>query len=163
MENTIENIAPQSNGPSMFLKVLTVLTFIGCAYALYNTSNAYFNSEKVLADLEKAMVDLEEKGGSEMWLESMEKGRQVFEIRNQNKTLFFVVEILGIGLCVFGAIQMRKLKSTGYYLWLAGEFVPILLSIVIIGTSILGIFFIAFLVFPVAFAIMYGTQLKYMS
>ena len=62
-----------------------------------------------------------------------------------------------------GALQMRKLQKTGYYAWLAGEFLPIIINLVIIGTPLLHWFSLTGLIVPGAFAFMYYTQLKFMK
>ena len=76
-----------------------------------------------------------------------------------NKIPIIAINLVGIALCVFGAIEMRKLKKQGYFLWLIGEVLPI------IATSIfLPVFFNTvfayFLIFPLLFIILYTVQRK---
>jgi len=146
--------------PLKFIKVLTILTFIGCAYVGYNSFQGYFNSEKLLSDMEKGMMKMEDAGQGGMFMNAMKETYQAMKIRDENKTLFFIVEMLGIGLCLYGAIMMRQAKALGYYLWMTGEIVPILLTFILIGGPAFNIMFYFGMIIPFAFIIMYTTQLK---
>jgi hypothetical protein len=159
MDTHLESLIPKPD-PLKFIKVLTILTFIGCAYVAYNSFQAFFNSEKMLSDMEKGMAKMEDAGQEGMFMDAMKKAHAAMEIRDENKTVFFIVEMLGIGLCLYGAIMMRQAKSIGYYLWLTGEIVPILLTYILIGGPAFNIMFYFGLIFPFAFIIMYSTQLK---
>jgi hypothetical protein len=81
----------------------------------------------------------------------------------ENRVPITAIGIIGIGLCFVGALQMRKLKMQGYYLYLVGEILPFVGSIVFLGlgavSGISGIISIAFLLL---FVLLYTLQRKYL-
>lgn len=60
--------------------------------------------------------------------------------------------------CLFGAIQMWKLKKMGFYIYIAGSLIGIIAPIAI-GAG----FNVGSVIFPVAFMVMYGINLKHMA
>jgi hypothetical protein len=140
------------------LNVLTILTFIGCAYELYNSVNGFFSGKKALAEMEKAQEKLADApawarkfAGPEM-MEMMQKGVE-------NKVPILIIGLVSIALCVYGAMEMRKLKKQGYTLWLIGEVLPY------VGTAIFvpaffGTFLAFFMIIPIIFIILYTVQRK---
>jgi type III secretory pathway component EscR len=166
MENTDElnNYLPEEKkGTTQFLKVLTILTFIACAYQLYQTVSFYISGEKQITKMEEQLVKMEEKEITGFAYEMTLKGIEISRIRLANNHLFFITDLIGVLLCAFGAFQMRKLQKTGYYLWLAGEFIPMVVSVIILTVGVLGLGILFMSIAPIAFAIMYGTQLKHME
>ena len=96
------------------------------------------------------------------WMKSMmgpdmlELSRKMYESRMP----VLLIGLLGSILCLYGAIEMRKLKKQGYPLWLAGEILPIIGMGVIIGkASFSGLSAIS-LLFPAVFIILYTVYRK---
>ncbi len=148
--------------PSL-LNVLTILTMIGCAIELFFGSLNLVNGKKNLDQLEEmqASGDLDkvpEFMQSMVGPEAIERARLAYE----NRIPMFVILLVGLALCFYGALQMRKLKKNGYYMWLIGELLPIVGSFIFLGTIFVGSMSFMLLL-PVLFIILYSTQLKYMS
>ncbi len=83
-----------------------------------------------------------------------------------------IVNLLAALICLYGVIQMWKLKKIGFYFYLVGEILPIIVTIATIGFATMfsfagGIFAIIAgglgLVFAIAFIVMYALNLKHMS
>lgn len=164
MENEILENQQTTKKPNSFLKVLTILTFIGCAFVLYSSVSGYVNADANIQKSQLAKEKLEEQGQENSFMyKSLEKGIVMMEKQKENGVLFLIINVLGAALCIYGAIEMRKLHKMGYYSWLAGEFLPLIISVIILGTSMFSGFMLIGLLFPLAFAIMYGTQLKLMQ
>ncbi|KYP13519.1 hypothetical protein [Flavihumibacter sp. CACIAM 22H1] len=148
--------------PTM-LNVLTILTFIGSAFMLVSIPISKF----FIGFAKKAMEDpatLERM--SEKDVAEMEKGIRVFDLMEANATPLWIVTILGVVLCVYGAIQMRKLKKDGFFIYLVGEILPIIGFAIILGFS--NYFsstssYISGLGLPLLFVVLYATQLKHMK
>jgi hypothetical protein len=147
------------------LKVLTILTFIGCAIGLvgsiYNTINAKAGLDQLEkmqgSDQLEKMPDFAKKMFSP---EAVQLARTSYE----NRIPLLIIGLVGIGLCLVGAIQMRSLKKQGYYLWLLGELLPLAGSVIFIGTAFLtGFIGIVSLVITGIFVILYSTTVKYLS
>jgi hypothetical protein len=145
--------------PSQTLNVLTILTFIGCGiFGLLTLATP------ALTGFYKKMMDKAAQG--DLTLEQMEKlrkGREAMELAEHNMIPLMVIGMVGIILCFIGALMMRKLKKDGYWLYLAGQIVPFVGNLIILGTSqFQGVgSFVAPLIILV-FIILYTTQRKYL-
>jgi hypothetical protein len=144
------------------LNVLTILTFIGCGlaflgilYSLYtNTPSVYEkNREKITEQMDK--VDTDTFPGSMMkgQLETMEKAHQYH-------WPLFIAGLIGTGMCLVGALRMRKLQKSGYPLYVIGELAPVIVSGVLLGFA--GMQFIIGLVIAVVFVLLYTAQRKHL-
>lgn len=166
MENP--TLDPQSEPKAMTktIHVMTILTFIGCVYSLI-TAVSYINPqltlEMQLQPLQQMLDKAEETSGNEMmvniYLKSMDNVRILFE----NKYLFAIISLIGVGLCVFGAVEMRKMKKTGFYAYVSGQMLPLLASLAITGWNIAsGSTFIVSFLFYGIFILIYAFQVKHM-
>ena len=55
------------------------------------------------------------------------------------------------------------MRKNGFYLWLTGELLPILITVAIIGFNLMGgIVLVASLLFAGVFIVLYGLQVKHM-
>lgn len=142
------------------LNVLTIFTFIGCVWELYNNVKNFSGGRKALEEFEKAQDKLAE---APAWARKF-AGPEVHEMMVkalENRIPLFIIGMVGTVLCFYGALQMRKLKKEGYILWLVGEVLPY------IGTAIfLPVFFntifIYFAIIPLLFIILYTMQRKHL-
>lgn len=143
------------------LNVLTILTFIGCALGLIGSIWSFINAEKSYNDVIAAQDKIADAPAfvkSMMTPEMIEMSRKSME----NKMPLLILGLVGVALCFFGALQMRKLKKQGYMLWLVGEILPLGASIFFVGFGMFSGFYLLFMLFPVAFIILYTTQRKYL-
>jgi hypothetical protein len=143
------------------LNVLTILTFIGCAYELYSTVNSFFSGKKELAELEKAQEKMAE---APAWARKL-AGPEVQEMMAkaiENRVPLLILGLVAITLCVFGAIEMRKLKKQGYTLWLIGEVLPYI-GVVIFLPSFFNTIFAWVVIIPVIFILLYTIQRKHLK
>lgn len=140
------------------LNVLTILTFIWCAFELFSNINNFLGSKKSLEDMEKAQEQL---ANAPAWAKKM-AGPEVQEMLQQslnNKVPLLIIGLVAVSLCVYGAIQMRKLKKEGYYIWLVGEVLPFI-SAAIFTPALFSTIYIYFIIFPLIFIILYTLQRK---
>jgi hypothetical protein len=147
--------------PSSFLNVLTILTIIGSIYTLFSSVWAFFSAQKSYTDLKKVMDsgDLDAAPAFVKGMvnaETLEMARKMME----NKWPVMILGVMGAILCLYGAIEMRKLKKQGYFLWMAGEIIPILGMTVLIGMGKFGGLQLLGYLFPLAFIIMYTLHRK---
>ncbi|MDB5203728.1 MAG: hypothetical protein JWQ27_3137 [Ferruginibacter sp.] len=116
------------------LNILTILTFIGCSLlALFTLATPWFMK------FSKNMM--EKANSSDMTpkqLEDMRKGAEQIAKTEQNMVPIIAMSLVGIGLCFAGAYMMRKLKKDGYWLYLAGQAIPLIGGLVIMGTDQYG-------------------------
>ncbi|MFT4024886.1 MAG: hypothetical protein QM664_14005 [Flavihumibacter sp.] len=146
-----------------FLNVLTILTFVGCFFALISMPLAGW----LIGFTKKAIENPEYADKMKPAdLENAEKGIRTFEAMQANSTSLWIITLVSVGLCVYGAIQMRKLKKEGFYTYTIGEILPLLATGLVIGfanqfpttQSVISSVGIALL-----FIILYATQLKKMN
>ena len=83
--------------------------------------------------------------------EMLEVTRKMYE----NRIPIMVISLVGAALCLYGALEMRKLKKQGYLIWLVGEVLPIVALLIFVGTAALSGFGLIGLIFPVIFIILY--------
>lgn len=161
---TNDLLEPQQEPPKLpaGLNVLTILTLVWCAYELYSNISNFFKGEKALKELNEAR----DKMGPEApaWVRNM-LGQDMVTIAEksiENKVPLLIIGLVAVALCVYGAIEMRKLKKQGYLLWLIGELLPIVSAIIFIGGVFFKSFIAFFLIFPVIFIILYTLQRKHL-
>jgi hypothetical protein len=143
------------------LNVLTILTFIGCGLGLIGGIWQYINAEKGYQDLLKAQQNLSEAPAfvkSMMGPEMLEATRKSMEY----KLPILLLTLVGVGLCLYGALEMRKLKKQGFALWAAGEFLPIIGAVIFVGTGMFTGLALFGLSIPVIFLILYAVNRKHL-
>lgn len=142
------------------LNVLTILTFIGCAWELYSNVKNFLGGKKSLEEFEK---NQEKLADAPAWARKL-AGPEVHDMMVQaidNKVPLFIIGMVATLLCIYGALQMRKLKKEGYILWLVGEVLPYV-SIAIFLPAFFNTLFIYFAVIPLLFIILYTMQRKHL-
>ncbi|HMO63102.1 MAG TPA: hypothetical protein PKC39_13005 [Ferruginibacter sp.] len=143
------------------LNVLTILTFIGCALGFGGSIWNYVRAEKAYKDIQEAQSKMED---APAWAKKL-MGPEMLEMARkslENKLPMLVLGLLGTGLCLYGAMEMRKLKKQGFPLWVAGEFLPIIGGVIFLGTGMFSGFAIFSLVFPLIFLALYAMQRKHL-
>ncbi|MCF1714475.1 hypothetical protein L0U88_07530 [Flavihumibacter sp. RY-1] len=148
--------------PTM-LNVLTILTFIGSAFQLVSIPLSKFgmNFAKKALENPEALEAMSEKEVSDL-----EKSVRVFDLMEANSTALWIVTILAAVLCIYGAIQMRKLKKDGFFIYAVGEILPVIGFTIILGFSNVFIgtsSYVSNLGLPLLFIILYATQLKHLK
>jgi hypothetical protein len=143
------------------LNALTILTFIGCALGFIGGIWNYIRAEKAYKDLQEAQSKLEE---APAWAKKF-MGPEMLEIARKSleyKLPLFLLTLIGVALCLYGAIEMRKLKKQGFMLWVVGEFLPIIAAYIFLGSGIFSGFALLGYIFPVIFLILYTLQRKHL-
>lgn len=146
------------------LNVLTILTFIGCAIALISGCMEFVNADKRLAE----MQDLMNSGKLDKMPDFMkgminEQTIELLKLQVANKVPMIIIGLLSTGLCFVGALQMRKQKMQGYYLWLIGEILPLIGAAIFISFAVFKGFGMIGLLFPLVFIILYTIHRKYLT
>jgi hypothetical protein len=147
--------------PSM-LNVLTILTYIGCAFGAISAIWGYFSaamSYKVYQNLgTTTATQTENKAIDSILSGAQEMVKKAYD----NRLMILVFGLVGIALCFYGAMQMRNLKKQGYLIYVIGELLPLVSFAVFIGFGNLlgGISMVLTSLFAVVFIILYATQRK---
>ena len=142
------------------LNVLTILTFIGSGIAIL-----FSFATPAILKFSKSFMEKAATSGQELTskqLDEMEKGRQAIELAQANMIPSIIVGVLGGILCIVAAVMMRKLKKDGYWIYIAGELLPLITTFILMGTSqFTGVFSVIIAVgIPVLFIVLYTLQKK---
>ena len=126
------------------LNILTILTYIGCGLGVLGI---------LLGFLGIGLL-------SSMGSKSVE-GAQISGAVSSYATISLVLSLVGIALCFYGAMKMRNLQKQGFYIYVAGQLIPVIGGFIFAGSlGAAGISMVAGLIFPIVFIVLYATQLK---
>ena len=157
-EEIIEDMGGHASDGQLpqFLNVLTILTFIGSGLAvvlgLYNIATPDQQQESI--DMMKNMSGFNPFG------DGLVEGLQIML---DNLYLIQGTAILFAIMCIAGAYLMRKLKKTGFYLYLFASIGSVALPIAVVGFDLMGMMILVGAIFTIAFVIMYGVNFKYLK
>lgn len=143
------------------LNILTILTIIGSAIFLISVLLM-----PTCTRFSKKMMAKAAESGQQMSPKDMEKIREAnaqLEIVEKNMVPYIAINVLGAGLCLFGAVMMRKLKKDGYWLYIAGQVLPWVGNILVLGVAyftgqMMNTLFM--LMITLLFIVLYTTQRK---
>jgi hypothetical protein len=139
------------------LNILTILTFIGCSLGLlFNLATPW------LLNVGKEALQKKQNSGSGLTPKEME-GLEGILKSEANMFPLIAISIVGIILCFVGALWMRKLKKDGYWLYVAGQVVPIIGGLILMGMSQFNDWkgYVGLCV-PLLFILLYTMQRKYL-
>lgn len=146
--------------PSM-LNVLTILTYIGCAWGALMGIWGYFSAAMTYKAYENggpANLTTDNKTINTFLSSAMEMAKKQYE----NRLMILVFALVGVALCFYGALQMRNLKKQGYIIYIIGELLPIISFAAFIGFGNLigAISVLVYFFFSLVFIVLYTTQRK---
>lgn len=142
-----------------------MLTFIGCGLAFIGAIWGFATADSGYEKMQEAI-----NNGSVDKLPGFVKGMytpdrmEMMKKMADNKLPIFIINLICTGLCLFGAIQMRRLKADGYWMWLIGEILPYFSLAFFVGVaSVTGPFNYVGYVIVAAFVILYTLQRKHLT
>jgi hypothetical protein len=145
------------------LNALTILTFIGCALGLIFQLFGFVGAQKQYDQTEELLNSgkLDDAPG---FMKGMINADSLEILRKtaDNRLPLLIIGLVGLGLCFYGALQMRKLSKQGFYIWLMGEIIPSIGAVIFVGAGMFAGFGLLGIAIPVIFIILYATQLKYL-
>jgi hypothetical protein len=142
------------------LNVLTILTFIGSGLAIlfgfWGFAKAKASYDQISSMNLDQMPDFAKRL---MGSDPVEMARKALD----NRLPILLLTLAGCALCIYGAIQMRNLKKNGFGIYVIGEVLPFISSLIFLGAGALGGFsgIIGGLI-VVVFIVLYATQLKHL-
>lgn len=152
-----ENTGPKQR--PVFITVLCILTFVGAGLAIISS---------LFSMLTMGFVENTIKGMDDAFNQSdvgMDFGNSYRWMK-----ISYILNLVGSLLCLAGALFMWRLKKVGFYIYLIGQIIPLVGSFMTMNSSLNGIManfgmivMIIGMMFPIAFVIMYGLNLKHMK
>ena len=148
------------------LNVLTILTFIGSALQLLGVVFGFLNAQKSYEQKDKMLSQIN-SGELPAWAKSFMPNPENYEemlTKNlENKIPMLIIGLAAIALCVFGAMQMRKLKKQGLPIYLVGQILPFLTTALFVGMFMFqGVAFAIGSAITLLFVLLYLTQRKHL-
>lgn len=145
------------------LNVLTILTIIGCVILLLSEIWG-FSTAKKSYEQTKELIESGKLSEQPKFLQNMMTPEMLAmqKKRVDNKLPILILGLVASGLCLYGAIEMRKRKKQGYTFWLIGEILPVITTLLFIGTTAFSGFGLLFWLFPIIFIILYTVNKKYL-
>ncbi|MBP9098341.1 MAG: hypothetical protein KBF74_05960 [Ferruginibacter sp.] len=145
------------------INILTILTIIGSIIGLISSVYTFFTAKKSYETM-KETIDSGKLDDAPKWAkgfmspEMLEMTKKMFE----NKLPIMVLSIVAMALCLYGAMEMRKLKKQGYTLWLIGELLPLVTTLLFIGMAAFSGFGLLAVLIPIIFIILYTVNRKHL-
>ncbi|MFA6059324.1 MAG: hypothetical protein WC756_14055 [Taibaiella sp.] len=153
--DSFSDVPPPAKKLPDMLNVLTILTYIGCGVFSLSSVYSYFTICKSLEKMSQMGEDNPMASMMESMMDAMQKQCEM-------RLPVLIISLVSILLCFIGAMQMRKLKRTGFFIYLVGEVAgPVAMLLMVGGGG--GIMATIGLVIPVVFIILYATQLKHLK
>ncbi len=143
------------------LNVLTILTFIGCGIGAIFTLATPWLMKFSLNMMNKAAesgTDLTPKQAADM-----EVSKKAIELTQANMVPLLAIGVVGIVLCFVGALMMRKLKKDGFWIYVAGQVLPVIGSLALMGMAqFTGVTSYFMFLIPFVFIFLYSRQRKFL-
>ena len=148
------------------LNVLTILTFIGSGLQLLFVVLGFVNAQKSYDEKDKMMERMtsgEMPGWAKSMMPDMKNYEEMLTKSLENKIPLLIMGLAAVALCIYGAMQMRKLKKSGFTLYLIGQLLPFVSTALFIGFFMFGgTTFAVGTAITVLFILLYLTQRKYL-
>ena len=145
------------------LNVLTILTFIGSGFAYLGSAWQLFSNSDPDKQTEKIREAMDKMSSDSLFYKWMEGSIEVLRKSYDNRYFLLITTLLFTTLCLIGALRMRKLRKSGYFLYLVGELAPLVVVAGLFGTGFAAMVKLGIGgIFAILFVILYSTQLKYL-
>jgi hypothetical protein len=98
------------------------------------------------------------------WAKSMMSPEALVMYRKmfENRLPILILSLVATALCLYGALEMRKMKKQGYIFWLVGELLPLGTTLLFIGAAAFSGFGLLIVLIPLIFIILYTVNKKYL-
>ena len=148
------------------LNVLTILTIIWCVITLLLSVWSFSRAKSTYDNKDRALEQMQNPNMPK-WAKSLMPDPEHFDDMvtksYNNRVPILLTGLIATGLCLVGALQMRKRKKQGYILYVTGELLPFLSAVFFIGTyTLTGIYGIIGIVFALLFILLYTVQRKHL-
>lgn len=155
------NLLEEPKKPSETLKVITILTFIGSGIAIISQVISFIRAQTLYDQTIAGQGKLDQMPS---WLKNFVGSDPVTAARNtlDNRTALLILGLVASVLCIYGAMEMRKLKKNGFFIYLIGELLPFATYYIFVGPMPPFALVFALLIAGL-FIFLYVSQLKKMS
>ncbi len=147
------------------LNILTILTIIGCVIGLLLTVFGFLTADRSYQKKDEAIAQMKSAPMPSFLKKIIPPVEQYEELiikSYENKWPLFILGLVALVFCFFGALQMRKLKKQGFLFYAIGQLLPFLTTILFIGTFAFYGFTLILFLLSILFLIFYAFQRKHL-
>lgn len=148
-----------------FLTVLCIITFVFSGIILLSSLYGLFtyDEQAQIEAFEQTVVSMESIGPD---LPGMAENIRDLEVFNQeqmeNNSILQVINLISVLLSLLGAFMMYQLKKIGFHFYLASKVIGLFPLLIFTLSTPVFMAYGMFLLFTIAFIIMYSRNLKFM-
>ena len=161
----LSELEPEAGKQKMplFINILTILTIIGSS--LYILSYAV---TPMFYDTQKRMIEYRETA-NKFKPESEEQQKKIVVIKSDiehfehNKIAILTSQIGGFLLCIIGAVKMRRLKLSGYYIYIGGKIICVVFGLILFKETLKSPFNIFLFSLMCVYIILYTFNRKHLT
>jgi type III secretory pathway component EscR len=166
METTTEVIiTPAPSLRPTFLTVLCILTFIGSGWGVYKGFSGYFTADmsaQIVSQAQDKINDQMADNTQPAFLKNM-MGGMFSSMSADNIRKSSIISLVSCLLTLIGAVMMWQLRKAGFYLYIAGILISVVMPIALFGGGLIGLMAGGISAFiGIIFIILYGVNMKYM-
>ncbi len=150
---------------STFLTIICVLTFIGSGWGILRGVRSYVEANSISINALERMEKLEDRLDSYSVPDFLKHlvSAIAYNMTPGNVRKFGAFSFIGNMLTITGAIIMWNLRKQGFYIYLLGWVLIIMIPVIILGKPISITAMIIRIAFSAVFITMYAVNLKHMK
>jgi hypothetical protein len=146
------------------LNVLTILSFIGCVISYLGIVMSLLSMSEYDSQVAQMQELKENNSDNGLVVSLINSSINVMQKTYEYRYLLMMSALVCTTFCLVGALQMRKLRFSGYVLYIIGEFTPVLISILLFGTTFFtGLPLLFSAAVALGFILFYSSQRKYLQ
>ncbi len=147
------------------LNILTILTFIGSGFVILFSAITPWVIKLMKGFMEKAMTGDAAANLTPKQIEDMRKGNEMYDLILKNANITIPVTIVCAIASIVAAVMMRKRKKDGLTVYIAAEILPLIVSIILMGTAqFTGVMsYVIAIGLPLIFIVLYIMQKKHLT
>jgi hypothetical protein len=145
INETITNTTTEAKKRPRLLRALCIFTWMRLGIQLIISGYIFYTSHAM----------------SKNGVESLDITISTF-LNLKNAQLMLIVSVIGALLCLLGSIQMWKLKKAGFYIYVIGELGTLIVLLILSAHN--DVYSPGWeSIFPIAFIVLYSSNLKYLK
>jgi len=147
------------------LNTLTLLTFIGSGFVILFSAITPWVIKLMKGFMEKAMTGDAAANLTPKQIEDMRKGNEMYDLILKNANITIPVTIVCAIASIVAAVMMRKRKKDGLTIYIAAEILPVVVSIILLGSAQFNgvMSYVLGLGLPLLFVTLYVMQKKHLT
>jgi ABC-type spermidine/putrescine transport system permease subunit I len=147
------------------LNTLTILTFIGSGFIILFSAITPWFMKLMKGFMDKAMTGEAAANLSPKQIEDMRKANDMYDLVLKNASITIPVTIVCAIASIIAAVMMRKRKKDGLIIYIAAEILPLIVSIILMGSAqFTGVMsYVITFGLPLLFIVLYSMQRKHLT